>query len=211
MNKLCIGLLLSISLSCTQVKPYFTFMQNKAGVQAQKDTLLAAIDNLHLAQVEQAIKEHGVFEQAHKLKLIDAIEEKIAELKKQQNSLRKYLNPQLALGALATGLAASYFTKGISTSHIDNTARTTYQELKREFDRVAPTLTQPEQIILAQAYSLEHNDALWRKGLNRGTISTLLAAIGVKQLYNGLTTQNLKDKYKKALAIRTLLLDVPTE
>ena len=210
MNKLYVGLLLSMSSFCTQVKPYFTFIQEKASTQAKKDTLLKAIDNLQVAQVEHEIKEHGVFEQSYKLRLADAIEEKITILKKEQSSLHRYLNPQLALGALATGLASGYFNA--STLDINDIARTTYLELARRFNRAAPRLiTHEEYRRLSDTYAEKYNKTMWMKGATIGAISMALAAVGLKQLYNGLTTKELKDNYQKALAIKMLIQQAPTE
>lgn len=172
MNKLCISLLLCTSMCIVQVKA---------------DDILKAINNLNIPQVEQEIKEHGRLEQVHKLGLIDAIEERIAQLKTEQSSLLRYLNPQLALGTLAIGIAARYFNKITSNLPIKIT-NTTYQGR-----RIVTYTTDTFQL-----------------GLKVGALSGL-AAIGIKYLYYGLTIKKLKDDYKKALTIKTLIQQAPTE
>ena len=196
MYKIKIGLLLCMSLSLGQVK---------AG------DILKAINSLNIPQVEKEIKERGKLESAYKLRLIDVIEEKIVELKKKQGSKSKYLNPQLILGALTTGLATRWFTEGTSTEVIGVAAYRYQEECRALYNAAAPNLPPGAHEDLAQELKALYNKALWIGGLSVGVAGAALAAVGLKQLYNGLTTKKLKDNYQKALAIKTLIQQAPTE
>jgi hypothetical protein len=139
------------------------------------------------------------------------IDQKIAELQKQQSSKSKYLNAQVILGLLTAGLTKKTFT--VTTSYQCITAAANFGEaLTREvFNQNAPHLNHSEQIVLAQALKNQHDQNLWKAGAIWGTLTGILALISIKQLYNGLTTKNLKNNYAKALAIKALLQQAPTQ
>lgn len=190
--------------------------------------LLNAVKGLSVENVEYELGKAplSVLEKDEALQEIDSI---IAQNKQMQNTWGKYINKNSITGLFCLATSCYGYNESKSmlkymqrNSLTDSNIQGHVQCAIRTLQNTGGFLTtgeKKEQLyteslvaqfgskLLVDGFNLAHNfcDRCVPRIAFFAPLSALFGTIGVSQLYKSLTTQNLKDQYKSALAIKQLI------
>jgi hypothetical protein len=171
------------------------------------DNLKQAIAKLDLEQVERELVTLKNLTESKRHEYRKLIETKIVENKAQQASKKKHLNKSVIIGSLVT-------TVGLSTLIATNLLKP--RLLRPNIKSCAGDLLSNTNNIWIREQVVDHfcetvGTVIYNFGQFFGFIGGISLLFGPYQLYRGITTQALKEKHAKALAIKQLIEQSPTQ